>query len=86
MTSEFLTRRPGGLHFKFQLAYDKTHHPSLQDLLVTNGRKCDGSAPDNYTFVIKLPAPNAMDIATSRKVARWLMTSRCTCAVTESGS
>ncbi len=46
--------------FSFQLAYDDTLHPSVQDLLITNGKKWDVSAPDDYTFVIRLPAPNAM--------------------------
>jgi peptide/nickel transport system substrate-binding protein len=46
--------------FSFQLAYDETLHPSVQDLLVTNGQKWQVSAPDEHTFVIKLPSPNAM--------------------------
>jgi peptide/nickel transport system substrate-binding protein len=46
--------------FSFQVAYDETVHPSVQDLLITNGRKWDVSAPDDFTVVIKLPSPNAM--------------------------
>jgi peptide/nickel transport system substrate-binding protein len=46
--------------FSFQLAYDETLHPSVQDLLISNGKKWEISAPDDYTFVIKLPSPNAM--------------------------
>jgi peptide/nickel transport system substrate-binding protein len=46
--------------FSFQVAYDETLHPSVQDLLVSNGKRWDLSAPDEYTFVIKLPSPNAM--------------------------
>lgn len=46
--------------FSFEVAYDDTVHPSVQDLLVTGGQKWAVSAPDEYTFVVKLPAPNAM--------------------------
>lgn len=46
--------------FSFQVAYDETVHPSVQDLLVMNGKKWDVSAPDDYTFVVKVPSPNAM--------------------------
>ena len=54
--------------FSFQLAYDETLHPSVQDLLVSNGRKWEISAPDDYTFVIKVPTPNAMLIPLSGSV------------------
>jgi len=54
--------------FSFQLAYDETLHPSVQDLLVSNGRKWEISAPDDYTFVIKVPSPNAMVIPLSGSV------------------
>jgi peptide/nickel transport system substrate-binding protein len=46
--------------FSFELAYDETLHPSVQDLLIMNGRKWEVTAPDDYTVVIKTPAPNAM--------------------------
>ncbi len=46
--------------FTFQVALDDTVHPSVQDLLVMNGKKFDVSAPDAYTVVIKTPEPNAM--------------------------
>lgn len=46
--------------FSFQVAYDDTLHPSVQDLLVMNGKRWQISAPDDYTVVIKLPASNAM--------------------------
>ena len=46
--------------FSFELAYDEMLHPSVQDLLVSNGKKWTISAPDDYTFVIVLPSPNAM--------------------------
>ncbi len=52
--------------FSFELAYDETLHPSVQDLLITNGKKWEVSAPDDYTIVIKLPAPNAMVVAERR--------------------
>ena len=46
--------------FSFELAYDETLHPSVQDLLVSNGKRWTIGAPDAYTFVITLPSPNAM--------------------------
>ena len=54
--------------FSFQVAYDDTVHPSVQDLLVTGGKKWDVSAPDDYTFVIKLPQPNAMVVPSAGSV------------------
>ena len=48
--------------FSFQVAYDDTIHPSVQDLLVTGGKKWAVSAPDDYTVVIKVPVPNAMTV------------------------
>ena len=55
--------------FSFQVAYDETLHPSVQDLLVMNGKKFDISAPDDYTFVIKTPAPNAMLVPVASAVS-----------------
>lgn len=46
--------------FSFQLAYDPVLHPSVQDLLIMNGKRWEVTAPDAYTVVIKTPAPNAM--------------------------
>jgi peptide/nickel transport system substrate-binding protein len=46
--------------FSFQVAYDETVHPSVQDLLIMNGKKWEVTAPDDYTIVIKTPEPNAM--------------------------
>ena len=46
--------------FSFAVAYDEVLHPSVQDLLVMNGKKWEISAPDPYTVVIKTPGPNAM--------------------------
>jgi peptide/nickel transport system substrate-binding protein len=54
--------------FSFQVAYDDTLHPSVQDLLVTNGKKWEISAPDDYTFVITLPSPNAMLVPVASSV------------------
>ena len=48
--------------FSFQLALDEEVHPSVQDLLIANGKKWQVSAPDDYTIVITLPAPNAMTV------------------------
>ena len=48
--------------FSFQVAYDDTIHPSVQDLLITGGKKWAVSAPDDYTFVVKVPVPNAMTL------------------------
>jgi peptide/nickel transport system substrate-binding protein len=48
--------------FSFQVAYDDTLHPSVQDLLVMNGKRWEVSAPDDYTVVIKTPEPNAMTV------------------------
>ncbi len=46
--------------FSFELAYDEVLHPSVQDLLIMNGRRWEVTAPDDYTIVIKTPEPNAM--------------------------
>lgn len=46
--------------FSFQIAYDDKVHPSVQDLLLMNGKRFEVSAPDDATIVIKTPAPNAM--------------------------
>ena len=54
--------------FSFQVAYDATLHPSVQDLLIMNGKKFDVSAPDPYTFVIKTPSPNAMLLSVASSV------------------
>jgi peptide/nickel transport system substrate-binding protein len=54
--------------FSFQVAYDETVHPSVQDLLISNGKKWEVSAPDDYTVVIKLPAPNALATAMAGSV------------------
>jgi peptide/nickel transport system substrate-binding protein len=46
--------------FSFELAYDETLHPSVQDLLISDGKKWTVTAPDDYTVVITLPSPSAM--------------------------
>lgn len=45
--------------FSFQVIYDKTLHPSAQDLLIMGGKPFEVTAPDPYTVVIKTPSPNA---------------------------
>ena len=54
--------------FNFEVAYDETLHPAVQDLLVMNGRKWEVTAPDDYTVVIRTPEPNAMVPALSNSV------------------
>ena len=46
--------------FSFQVVYDKTLHPSAQDLLIMGGKPFEVTAPDPYTVVIKTPSPNAV--------------------------
>ena len=41
--------------FSFQVVYDKTLHPSVQDLLIMGGKPFEVTAPDPYTVVIKTP-------------------------------
>jgi peptide/nickel transport system substrate-binding protein len=54
--------------FSFQIAYDDKIHPSVQDLLVMNGKRFDVTAPDDYTVVIKTPSPNAMLVSLASSV------------------
>jgi peptide/nickel transport system substrate-binding protein len=54
--------------FSFEVAYDDTVHPSVQDLLITNGQRWKLSAPDDTTFVITLPSPSAMLVPTAGSV------------------
>ena len=53
--------------FSFQIVFDKTLHPVMQDALLMDGKAPEVSAPDPYTVVIKTPAPNAalLDSASS---------------------
>jgi len=46
--------------FSFAVAYDSTLHPSIQDLLIVNGKKMEVSAPDSYTVVTKIGSPYAL--------------------------
>src|SRR5262249_16735849 len=48
--------------FSFKVAYDATLHPSIQDLLIVNGKPIEVSAPDSYTVVMKIVSPYAMMI------------------------
>jgi len=43
--------------FNFEVAYDTTLHPSIQDLLIIGGKKMDVSAPDSFTVVTKIAKP-----------------------------
>ncbi len=54
--------------FSFEVAYDDKVHPSVQDLLITNGKRWQLSAPDAFTFVITLPAPSSMLVPTAGSV------------------
>jgi peptide/nickel transport system substrate-binding protein len=45
--------------FSFQVAYDKTVHPAIQDLLKIGGEEFKVSAPDPYTIVINTLQPNS---------------------------
>ncbi|MCC7008854.1 MAG: ABC transporter substrate-binding protein [Acidobacteria bacterium] len=54
--------------FNFQVAYDATLHPSVQDLLVMNGQRFEITAPDDYTIVIETPQPNAMLVSLASSV------------------
>ncbi len=46
--------------FSFAVAYDSTLHPSIQDLLLIDGKPMQVSAPDSYTVVTKIPMGYAM--------------------------
>jgi peptide/nickel transport system substrate-binding protein len=54
--------------FSFDIAYDDKIHPSVQDLLLMDGKRFEVSAPDDYTVVIKTPQPNAMLVAVASSV------------------
>ena len=43
--------------FSFEIAYDKTLHPAVQDLVQVRGQNIQLSAPDSFTVVMKLPSP-----------------------------
>ena len=59
---------PEDVLFTFQVAYDETLHPSVQDLLNMGGKPFEVSAPDPYTVVIKTPSPNAALVDCGRVV------------------
>ena len=54
--------------FSFAVAYDDVVHPSVQDLLIMNGKRWEVTAPDSYTVVIKTPSPNAMVVSLASSV------------------
>jgi peptide/nickel transport system substrate-binding protein len=43
-----------------EVIYDPVLHPSMQDLLKSDGKPFEFSAPDSYTVVVKTAAPSAM--------------------------
>ena len=45
--------------FSFEVVYDLTLHPSMQDLLKMGGKNFEITAPDPHTIVVKTPSPNA---------------------------
>lgn len=46
--------------FSFEVAYDDTLHPSIQDLLKVGGKRFEVTAPDSYTVVTKIAGPYAL--------------------------
>jgi peptide/nickel transport system substrate-binding protein len=46
--------------FSFEVAYDQVLHPSIQDLLLSDGKPFQISAPDSYTVVMKITKPYAL--------------------------
>ena len=48
--------------FTFQVAYDDTLHPSVQDLLKAGGKRFEITRVDSYTVAMKIAAPYAMMI------------------------
>jgi len=46
--------------FSFDVAYDETLHPAIQDLLMIGGKKMQVSAPDSYTVVTTIVSPYAL--------------------------
>ena len=54
--------------FSFSVALDSIVHPSVQDLLIQNGKKWQISAPDSYTIVIHTPQPSALLVSIAGSV------------------
>jgi peptide/nickel transport system substrate-binding protein len=48
------------LMFSVAVIYDSLLHPSMQDLLKSDGKPFEFTAPDSYTVVVKTAAPSAM--------------------------
>ena len=46
--------------FNFEVAFDAELHPAIQDLFTMNGEQWQVTAPDEYTIVVRTPAPNAL--------------------------
>ena len=54
--------------FTFEIAYDDTLHPSIQDLLKAGGKKFEIAKVDSYTVTMKLAAPYALMVAACASV------------------
>lgn len=54
--------------FSIEVCYDDSLHPSIQDLMMTDGKKWEVSAPDSYTVVITTPRPYALFLPASGSV------------------
>ncbi|HEY2955185.1 MAG TPA: ABC transporter substrate-binding protein [Candidatus Eisenbacteria bacterium] len=50
--------------FTFEVAYDATLHPAVQDLLSIGGKHFEVSAPDSYTVVTRIAKPYANMLGT----------------------
>ncbi|TMQ69192.1 MAG: hypothetical protein E6K81_15505, partial [Candidatus Eisenbacteria bacterium] len=48
--------------FSFDIAYDDSLHPSVQDLLKIDGKRFEVTKVDSYTVVTRIPAPYALMI------------------------
>src|SRR5205085_2496964 len=46
--------------FSFDVCYDDSLHPSIQDLIKIDGKRFEVTAPDSYTVVVKIPKPYAL--------------------------
>ncbi len=46
--------------FMFELVYDTTLHPSLQELLKVDGQPLEVTAPDSLTVIVRSPRPYAL--------------------------
>jgi len=54
--------------FSFDVCYDPDLHPSIQDLIQTDGKRWEITTPDSYTVVFRLPRPYALALASIASV------------------